>query len=60
MVPDRSLGGDPTGSASESAGLHQAPLEQIDSGDRVVKVLCKVFERPDPRDCSAFQLALAA
>jgi hypothetical protein len=26
----------------------------------VVKVFCKVFERPEPSDRSAFQLALAA
>ncbi|MFO0119917.1 MAG: magnesium chelatase ATPase subunit I, partial [Cyanobium sp.] len=38
------------------------PLEQIDSGDRVVKVFCKVFERPLPTgeaDRRAFELALA-
>ena len=40
--------------------LRKDPLEQIDSGDRVVKVFCKVFERPEPLDRSAFQLALAA
>jgi len=39
--------------------LRKDPLEQIDSGDRVVKMFCKVFERPEPSDRSAFQLALA-
>jgi magnesium chelatase subunit I len=40
--------------------LRKDPLEQIDSGDRVVKVFCKVFERPESADRSAFELALAA
>ena len=40
--------------------LRKDPLETIDSGDRVVKVFCKVFERPDPADRAGFQLALAA
>ncbi|MBM5794100.1 MAG: magnesium chelatase ATPase subunit I [Cyanobacteria bacterium K_DeepCast_0m_m1_088] len=40
--------------------LRKDPLEQIDSGDRVVKVFCKVFERPEASDRSAFELALAA
>jgi magnesium chelatase subunit I len=40
--------------------LRKDPLEQIDSGDRVVKVFCKVFERADNSDRSAFALALAA
>jgi magnesium chelatase subunit I len=40
--------------------LRKDPLEQIDSGDRVVKVFCKVFERGEPADRSAFELALAA
>ena len=39
--------------------LRKDPLEQVDSGDRVIKVFCQVFGRnPDDRD--AFQLALAA
>jgi magnesium chelatase subunit I len=39
--------------------LRKDPLEQIDSGDRVIKVFCKIFEMADTaRD--AFQLALAA
>jgi magnesium chelatase subunit I len=40
--------------------LRKDPLEQIDSGDRVVKVFCKVFERPEGGDRGAFELALAA
>lgn len=40
--------------------LRKDPLEQIDSGDRVVKVFCKVFERPESSDRGAFELALAA
>jgi magnesium chelatase subunit I len=39
--------------------LRKDPLEQIDSGERVVKVFCKVFERPLPSDRRAFELALA-
>jgi len=42
--------------------LRKDPLEQIDSGDRVVKVFCKVFERSLPSgeaDRRAFELALA-
>ena len=40
--------------------LRKDPLEQIDSGDRVVKVFCKVFERNDSGDRTEFELALAA
>ena len=40
--------------------LRKDPLEQIDSGDRVVKVFCKVFERSDSGDRTEFELALAA
>jgi len=40
--------------------LRKDPLETIDSGDRVVKVFCKVFERPEGSDRSAFALALAS
>jgi magnesium chelatase subunit I len=39
--------------------LRKDPLEQIDSGDRVVKVFCKVFERNESSDRSEFELALA-
>jgi magnesium chelatase subunit I len=40
--------------------LRKDPLETIDSGDRVVKTFCKVFERGEPSDRRAFELALAA
>ena len=40
--------------------LRKDPLEQVDSGDRVVKVFCKVFERSDNGDRTGFELALAA
>ncbi|WP_320674799.1 magnesium chelatase ATPase subunit I [Prochlorococcus sp. MIT 1341] len=40
--------------------LRKDPLEQVDSGDRVVKVFCKVFERSEDADRSDFELALAS
>ena len=40
--------------------LRKDPLEQIDSGDRVVKVFCKVFERNDSGGRTEFELARAA
>ena len=40
--------------------LRKDPLEQIDSGDRLVKVFCKVFERSESSDRAEFELALAA
>ena len=40
--------------------LRKDPLEQVDSGDRVVKVFCKVFERSEDNDRADFELALAA
>ncbi|BEV36571.1 magnesium chelatase ATPase subunit I [Synechococcus sp. M16CYN] len=40
--------------------LRKDPLEQIDSGDRVVKVFCQVFERDGSNDCTDFKLALTA
>ena len=40
--------------------LRKDPLEQIDSGDRVVKVFCKVFERAEASDRRQFELVLAA
>jgi len=40
--------------------LRKDPLEQVDSGDRVVKVFCKVFERSESSDRSDFELAVAA
>jgi magnesium chelatase subunit I len=42
--------------------LRKDPLETIDTGDRVVKVFCQVFERPLPSgeaERRAFELALA-
>ena len=39
--------------------LRKDPLEQVDSGDRVVKVFCKVFERSEGTDRADFELALA-
>ncbi len=38
--------------------LRKDPLEQVDSGDRVVKVFCKVFERNENEDLTDFQLAV--
>ena len=40
--------------------LRKDPLEQVDSGDRVVKGFCKVFERSESSDRTDFELALAA
>ncbi len=40
--------------------LRKDPLEQVDSGDRVVKVFCKVFERSEGSDRADFELALVA
>ena len=40
--------------------LRKDPLEQVDSGDRVVKVFCKVFERSESGDKSEFELVVAA
>ena len=40
--------------------LRKDPLEQVDSGGRVVKVFCKVFERSEGTDRAGFELALAA
>ena len=42
--------------------LRKDPLEAVDSGERVVKVFCQVFERPLPSgeaELRAFDLALA-
>ena len=39
--------------------LRKDPLEQVDSGDRVVKVFCKVFERSEGSARADFELALA-
>ena len=37
--------------------LRKDPLEQVDSGDRVIKAFCKVFERNENNDVSGFELA---
>ncbi len=37
--------------------LRKDPLEQVDSGDRVIKAFCKVFERNETDDVSEFELA---
>ena len=37
--------------------LRKDPLEQVDSGDRVVKAFCKVFERAEQNDLSDFELS---
>ena len=39
--------------------LRKDPMETVDSGDRVVKAFCKVFQRPEPETPEPFQLALA-
>ena len=37
--------------------LRKDPLEQVDSGDRVIKAFCKVFERNETNDVSEFELS---
>ncbi len=37
--------------------LRKDPLEQVDSGDRVIKAFCKVFEKNETDDVSEFELA---
>ena len=37
--------------------LRKDPLETVDSGDRVIKAFCKVFERNESIDVSEFELA---
>ncbi|MYF20419.1 MAG: magnesium chelatase ATPase subunit I [Synechococcus sp. SB0677_bin_5] len=39
--------------------LRKDPMETVDSGDRVIKAFCKVFQRPEPETPEPFQLALA-
>ena len=39
--------------------LRKDPLEQVDSGERVVKVFCKVFEINESDDKSNFELAIS-
>tara|TARA_Y100001968_G_C19404850_1_gene743080 strand:- start:201 stop:1289 length:1089 start_codon:yes stop_codon:yes gene_type:complete len=38
--------------------LRKDPLEQVDSGDRVVKTFCKIFERSETEDLSDFELSM--
>ncbi len=38
--------------------LRKDPLEQVDSGDRVVKAFCKIFEHNENIDISEFELAM--
>ncbi len=40
--------------------LRKDPLEQIDSGDRVKKAFCKVFERDENSSSLDFELAISA
>ena len=49
-----------SGGIEDCFDLPEEMLEQIDSGDRVVKVFCKVFERSESSDRAEFELALAA
>ena len=37
--------------------LRKDPLEQIDSGDRVIKAFCNIFERNDEDISDGFELA---
>ncbi len=37
--------------------LRKDPLEQIDSGDRVIKAFCKIFERPEEESLGDFELS---
>ena len=39
--------------------LRKDPMETVDSGARVVKAFCKVFQRAEPETPEPFQLALA-
>lgn len=39
--------------------LRKDPMETVDSGDRVIKAFCKVFQRAEPETPEPFQLALA-
>ena len=38
--------------------LRKDPLEQVDSGEKVIKALCKVFDLEEKENISKFQLAL--
>ncbi len=37
--------------------LRKDPLEQVDSGDRVIKAFCKIFERDENSNINDFELA---
>ena len=37
--------------------IRKDPLEQVDSGDRVIKAFCKVFERNETNNVSEFELS---
>jgi len=38
--------------------LRKDPMETVDSGGRVIKAFCKVFQRAEPKNLEPFQLAL--
>ena len=38
--------------------LRKDPLEQVDSGEKVIKAFCKVFDMDEKENISKFQLAL--
>ncbi len=40
--------------------LRKDPLEQVDSGDRVIKAFCKIFERSESNDLTEFELAASS
>ncbi len=40
--------------------LRKDPLEQVDSGDRVVKAFCKIFERSETSDLTEFELTASS
>lgn len=40
--------------------LRKDPLEQIDSGDRVIKAFCKIFERSEDINATEFELAASS
>ena len=39
--------------------LRKDPLEQVDSGDRVIKAYCKIFEKSEDSNLDIFKLTLA-
>ena len=40
--------------------LRKDPLEQVDSGDRVIKAFCKIFERSETSDLTEFELSASS